>query len=81
MQHPKVVDSEAFLAELTAAGVEFIVVGGAASHHVMTDGDLTLRVLDLPKLIDVKSKTGRAKDRAVLPVLLATLDESSKMQP
>ncbi|MDI3290050.1 hypothetical protein [Polyangium sp. 15x6] len=167
MQHPKVVDSETFLAELAAAGVEFIVVGGAAAllhgapittqdldivHQrspenvarlldvllrldavfrydlanrrlrptaellsgrgqlnlstmlgpidplcelgegqgyeellphtvVMTDGDLTLRVLDLPTLIDVKSKTGRAKDRAVLPVLLATLEESSKMQP
>jgi len=167
VQHPKVVDSEAFLAELTAAGVEFIIVGGAAAllhgapittqdldivHErspenvarlldvllrldavfrydlanrrlrptaellaghgqinlsttlgpidplcelgegqgyeqllphtvVMTDGDLTLRVLDLPTLIDVKSKTGRAKDRAVLPVLLATLEESTKMQP
>jgi len=167
VRHPEVVDSEAFLAELSAAGVEFIVVGGAAAllhgapittqdldivhrrtpenverllhvllrldaifrydlanrrlrptaavlagrgqinlsttlgpidplcelgegegyeellpHSVlMTEGDLSLRVLDLPTLIAVKAKTGRAKDRAVLPVLIATLEESSKKQP
>jgi hypothetical protein len=51
-------------------------------HSVlMTEGDLSLRVLDLPTLIDVKAKTGRAKDRAVLPVLIATLEESSKKRP
>jgi hypothetical protein len=32
-------------------------------------------VLDLPTLIEVKARTGRARDRAVLPVLIATLEE------
>jgi hypothetical protein len=167
VQHPAVVDAEALLATLTAAGVEFIIVGGAAAllhgapistqdldivhrrspenvtrlldvlvrldavmrydfakrglrptrellagrgqlnlstslgpldplcelgegegydellpHSIqVTDGDLTLRVLDLPTLIAVKARTGRAKDRAVLPVLIATLEESAKRQP
>ena len=45
---------------------------------VLTDGPLTLRVLDLPTLIDVKSRTGRAKDRVVLPILIATLEEQQK---
>lgn len=34
-----------------------------------------LRVLDLPALIEVKRRAGRAKDRALLPVLEATLEE------
>jgi predicted nucleotidyltransferase len=37
--------------------------------------DAEVRVLDLPELIEVKRRAGRAKDRAVLPVLEATLDE------
>ena len=47
---------------------------------VLSDGPLTLRVLDLPTLIDVKSQTGRAKDRAVLPILIATLEERQKRE-
>lgn len=39
------------------------------------DGALRLRVLDLPTLIEVKSHTGRAKDRLVLPTLIAVLNE------
>lgn len=39
----------------------------------MTDGTLRLRVLDLPTLIEVKSNTGRARDRIVVPLLLAVL--------
>jgi hypothetical protein len=37
----------------------------------LRDGDLRLRVLDLPTLIEIKSSSGRAKDRLVVPVLLA----------
>jgi hypothetical protein len=37
---------------------------------------LSLRVIDLPTLIDLKEKAGRPKDLAVLPVLRATLAES-----
>jgi hypothetical protein len=158
--HPKTADLEALLAALTRAGVEFIVVGGAAAvlhgapittqdldivhrrteanvarlvevlreldafvrpalgrllrpapEHLsgrgqlnlttnlgpldplceigngegydeligrtdeVSDGELTLRVLDLPTLIRIKAATGRAKDRLILPVLLAVLDE------
>jgi hypothetical protein len=47
---------------------------------VLRDADLEVRVLDLATLIDVKSRTGRAKDRAVLPVLIATLEEKLKRQ-
>ena len=43
--------------------------------EVMSDGGLTIRVLDLPTLIEIKAKTGRAKDRVALPVLIATLEE------
>jgi hypothetical protein len=41
--------------------------------EVMTDGSLSLRVLDLSTLIDLKSRTGQAKDLLMLPVLIATL--------
>jgi hypothetical protein len=43
--------------------------------EILSDGQLTIRVLDLPTLISVKSRTGRIKDRAVLPILVATLQE------
>ena len=35
------------------------------------------RVLDLSTLIDIKTKTGRAKDRLMLPVLIALAEELS----
>lgn len=38
-------------------------------------GSATIRVLGLARLIEVKARAGRPKDRAVLPVLIATLDE------
>jgi hypothetical protein len=44
-----------------------------AHTEVLTDGNLEIRVLDLPTLIEVKSTTGRAKDRLVVPILLALL--------
>jgi hypothetical protein len=42
---------------------------------VVEDGSISLRVLDLPTLIEVKTKAGRPKDKVALPLLLATLDE------
>ena len=36
---------------------------------------LTIRVLELSALIEVKRRAGRAKDLAVLPLLEATRDE------
>ena len=45
---------------------------------IMLESDgVTVRVLGLPRLIDVKARAGRAKDRAVLPVLMATLEEQT----
>ena len=40
--------------------------------------ELQVRVLGLARLIAVKARAGRPKDRAVLPVLIATLDEQRK---
>jgi hypothetical protein len=42
----------------------------------LRDDTLRVRVLDLPTLIEVKRSTGRARDRLVLPILLALLDEA-----
>lgn len=49
----------------------------AHSEAVMDEGRL-LRVLDLPTLIAVKTKAGRPKDKLVLPILIATLQERNK---
>ena len=45
---------------------------------VVADGSLTLHVLDLPTLIEVKTRAGRPKDRIALPLLLATLEERGR---
>jgi hypothetical protein len=49
-----------------------------AHSQFMSDGERVLRVLDLPTLIAVKTKAGRPKDRVVLPILIATLQERDK---
>ena len=49
-----------------------------AHSQFMSDGERMLRVLDLPTLIAVKTKAGRPKDRVVLPILIATLQERDK---
>jgi hypothetical protein len=49
------------------------------AHSVtLTDSGRVLRVLGLPMLIAVKTKAGRLKDRMVLPILVATLQEREK---
>lgn len=48
---------------------------------VLHDGPFPLRVLGLARLISVKARAGRPKDRAVLPVLMATLDEKRRAKP
>lgn len=46
------------------------------SHsETVSDEGTEFRVVDLPTLIEIKKKTGRAKDRLMLPVLVALLDE------
>ena len=49
----------------------------AHSESVMDQGRL-LRLLDLPTLIVVKTKAGRPKDRLVLPILIATMQERDR---
>jgi hypothetical protein len=41
----------------------------------MTDEELTIAVLDLPTLIEVKRRAGRARDRIMLPILLKLLQQ------
>lgn len=41
-------------------------------------GSADIRVLDLPRLIAVKTRANRPKDRAALPVLIAALDERER---
>jgi hypothetical protein len=48
------------------------------SRPIEVGGGLTVRVLDLDALIDVKSEVGREKDLATLPVLVRTLEERRK---
>ena len=77
MRHPPTADLEALIRELVSAGVELIVVGGAAVRArsiEITDGDLQFRVVDLDALIEIKQSTGRARDALVLPLLLALRD-------
>jgi hypothetical protein len=43
--------------------------------EVVTDGEISVRVLTLPALIEIKERTGRAKDRLMLAALIATFEE------
>jgi len=45
------------------------------------DEGAEFRVLDLSTLIDIKTKTGRAKDRLMLPVLFALAEELAGSEP
>lgn len=47
---------------------------------VLDPEGVSLRVLGLPRLIAVKGHAGRPKDRAMLPVLIATLDQQKKSE-
>lgn len=44
-----------------------------AHSELLSDQQRQLRVVDLPTLIAIKTAAGRAKDRIVLPLLLAAL--------
>ncbi len=49
------------------------------SHtELLTDGTRQVRVIDLPTLIEIKTEAGRAKDRIVIPMLLALLRERER---
>ena len=43
--------------------------------ELFTDGELQFKVLSLEKLIELKKKSTRAKDRLMLPLLIAVLKQ------
>ena len=49
------------------------------STEILTVDDLTLRILSLESLIDIKGTIGRDKDKAVLPILKQTAKEKKKL--
>jgi hypothetical protein len=49
-----------------------------STSEVMVDDNLTVRVLDLAILIEIKEYLGTEKDRAVLPILRRTLEERNR---
>lgn len=51
------------------------------SVQLTIDENFTVRILTLAKLIEIKEKAGREKDRAMLPILRRTLEELRKMEP
>lgn len=42
------------------------------------DGSIAIRAVDLPSLIEIKTTAGRAKDRLVVPILLALQEPRRK---
>ena len=48
--------------------------------ELIEDQGLAVRVVDLPTLIALKVKAGRPKDRMVVPILVATLEERSALE-
>lgn len=46
---------------------------------ILTVDDLTVRILSLPALIDIKEEVGRDKDKAVLAILKQTAKEKKKL--
>jgi hypothetical protein len=51
------------------------------SHsELMRDDEIEIRVVDLPTLIDIKSKVGRAKDKLVVAELIVILEEQQRKQ-
>jgi hypothetical protein len=49
--------------------------------ELVSDGSLHVNVLGLAKLIEVKAKVGRPKDKVVLPLLIAALEEQQRKGP
>lgn len=63
-----------------------VVAGGLAyedlvtSSRVLAIGTRSVRVLDLPNLIELKERVGRPKDLAALPLLRAVLEERGRRE-
>lgn len=60
------------------------LIGILAFPELVADSDwidlgvARARVLSLERLIQIKQRLGRPKDQAMLPLLLATLDETNR---
>jgi hypothetical protein len=60
------------------------LVGDAGYEDLLADaetreeGTLCVRVVSLRRLIEIKSRTNRAKDRLALPILIALLEEQER---
>ncbi|HET9767507.1 MAG TPA: hypothetical protein VFS60_11710 [Thermoanaerobaculia bacterium] len=79
MPHPASADLDALLAALAAKLADGRGFDEPLAHSAVIDDEgLVLRVLDLPTLIEVKAAANRAKDRLVLPLLLALLAEQQR---
>ena len=52
-----------------------------ARSEVMPVGEVPVCVVDLPTLIELKTKAGRPKDRITVPILVATLEEREREKP
>lgn len=50
-------------------------LGALVEALVRAHVDVTIRVLDLPTLIRIKHATGRARDKLLLPILIALSEE------
>jgi len=48
--------------------------------EVMRDEGIEIRVVDLPTLIEIKSRVGRAKDKLVVAELIAILEERQRRE-
>jgi hypothetical protein len=46
--------------------------------EIMRDEEIEIRVVDLPTLIDIKSKVGRTKDKLVVAELIVILEERAR---
>lgn len=46
--------------------------------EIVSDGQIEIRTIDLPTLVEIKSSTGRNKDKLLVPVLLALLAERAR---
>ena len=46
----------------------------------MRDGEIEIRVVDVPTLIDIKAKVGRAKDKLVVGELIVILEERQNLE-
>jgi hypothetical protein len=74
-------DLGAFVRDLGPLDCLGTITGGRGFEELVphsepiNDEGIEFRVVDLPTLIGIKRQTGRAKDRVMLPVLIALADE------